>query len=62
MVLWRRAVCVLVLGFGVGAGGTPASGQEGGPTEQQIEKMSLQDLMQTPIDVWTATKTVEPRT
>lgn len=28
-------------------------------TEEEIEKMDLQDLLQTPIDVWTATKTVQ---
>jgi iron complex outermembrane receptor protein len=52
----------LVLALGVAALATPVRGQDAGPTERRIEKMSLEELMETPIDVWTATKTVERQT
>src|SRR5689334_18503865 len=66
MVRWRRAVSVFGLGLVISGRPGLASAQEQPSaeppaTEEEIEKMSLQQMLQTPIEVWTATKTRERR-
>jgi iron complex outermembrane receptor protein len=61
MVSWRR-VCVFLVALGVWREAPPAVCQEAATTEQQIEELSLEEMLETPVEVWTATKTVQPRT
>jgi outer membrane receptor for ferrienterochelin and colicins len=58
---WRPVVCVL-LALGIWARPAPAFSEDEPSTEKQIAQLSLQQMLKTPINVWTATKTEERRT
>jgi hypothetical protein len=58
---WSPVVCGFIA-LGIWARPAPAFSEEEASTEKEIQQLSLQQMLQTPLNVWTATKTQERRT